>query len=378
MNRGDRVLLILPLALTAAGVVMVYSSSAILGITRFQDPDYFFTRQLGRAALGIAAMLLCARLRLRVLEALAPWMLGGAAVLLAVVAVAGHVAGGAGRWIKLGLFTMQPTDLARLASVVFLAWWLKRHPPEASGFLRGVMAPLAVIGVLAVLILLQPNLSSAGLLMITALIMTFLAGARIAHLMVPVGSGALAVGLALATHPYQMKRVASFIGFLFHGSLDSRGAGWQLDQSLIAIGSGGWFGRGLGGGHQKYLFLPEAHTDFIFSILAEELGFLGATVLFLMLAVYVVRGMRAAARSTDSFASLVASGLVIQVGLYALVNLAVATGLAPTTGLPLPFVSYGGSALLANLAAAGIVFRVSANAEEREALARQRFSRAES
>jgi cell division protein FtsW len=378
VNRGDRVLLILPLALTAVGVVMVYSSSAILGITRYEDPNYFFVRQLGRALLGIAAMLLCARLRLRVLEALAPWLLGGAVLLLGVVVVAGHVAGGAGRWLKFGLFTVQPTDLARLATVVFLAWWLKRHPPEERGLVRGVLAPLAVVGGLAGLILLQPNLSSAALLMMTALLMTFMAGARIAHLMVPVGAGATAVMLALATHPYQMKRVASFVGFLFHGSLDSRGAGWQLDQSLIAIGSGGWLGRGLGGGHQKYLFLPEAHTDFIFSILGEELGFLGATVLLLLLASYLVRGFRAAARSSDTFAYLVGAGLVLQVGLYALVNLAVATGLAPTTGLPLPFVSYGGSALLANLAAAGIVFRVSAGAEEREALARQRFSRSES
>jgi cell division protein FtsW len=377
VNRGDRTLLVLPLALTAVGVVMVYSSSAILGITRFQDPDYFFTRQLARAGLGIAAMLLCARIRSRVLEALAPWLLGGAALLLAVVVVAGHAAGGAARWLRLGLFTMQPTDLARLATVVFLAWWLKRNPPEERGFLRGVVTPLAIVGGLAGMILLQPNLSSAALLMITALAMTFLAGARIAHLMVPIGGGFAAVGLALATHPYQMKRVASFVGFLFHGSLDSRGAGWQLDQSLIAIGSGGWLGRGLGGGHQKYLFLPEAHTDFIFSILAEELGFLGATVLLLMLVVYVVRGMRAAARSSDTFASLLAGGLVLQVGLYALVNLAVATGLAPTTGLPLPFVSYGGSALVANLAAAGVVFRISAGIEEREALARQRFARSD-
>jgi cell division protein FtsW len=302
VNRGDRVLLILPLALTAVGVVMVYSSSAILGITRYEDPNYFFVRQLGRALLGIAAMLLCARLRLRVLEALAPWLMGGAVLLLGVVVVAGHVAGGAGRWLKFGLFTVQPTDLARLATVVFLAWWLKRHPPEERGLVRGVLAPLAVVGGLAGLILLQPNLSSAALLMMTALLMTFMAGARIAHLMVPVGAGATAVMLALATHPYQMKRVASFVGFLFHGSLDSRGAGWQLDQSLIAIGSGGWLGRGLGGGHQKYLFLPEAHTDFIFSILGEELGFLGATVLLLLLASYLVRGFRAAARSSDTFA----------------------------------------------------------------------------
>ena len=143
MNRGDRALLLFPLALTVVGVVMVYSSSAILGITRHQDPNYFFLRQLFRALLGVVAMLACARLRLRVLEALAPWLLAGAGVLLTVVVVAGHVSNGATRWLRVGLFTLQPTDLARLAMVVFLAWWLKRRPPAELGFVRGVEGGMA-------------------------------------------------------------------------------------------------------------------------------------------------------------------------------------------------------------------------------------------
>ena len=374
MNRGDRALLILPLALTAVGVVMVYSSSAILGITRFQNPDYFFFRQLLRALIGVAAMVACTRVRLKTLEALAPWLLAGAAGLLAAVVVAGHVSNGAARWLKLGLFTMQPTDLARLAVVVFIAWWLKRNPPGELGFWKGVGPALLVVGGFAGLILLQPNLSSAALLGLGGLTVIFLAGARPLHLLLPVGGGFAAALLALATHPYQMKRVASFTSFLFHGTLDPKGAGWQLDQSLIAIGSGGWFGRGLGGGLQKYLFLPEAHTDFIFSILGEELGFLGGTLLLALLGLYLWRCLRASARASDPFAGLLAAGLTIQIGLYAIVNLAVATGLAPTTGLPLPFVSYGGSALLANLAAAGVLYRISAGNDEREALARQRWT----
>jgi cell division protein FtsW len=190
-----------------------------------------------------------------------------------------------------------------------------------------------------------------------------------------VGAAAAAVVAALATHPYQMKRVATFAGFLIHGRLDTQGAGYQLDQSLIALGSGGWLGRGLGAGLQKYLFLPEAHTDFIYSIVGEELGFAGATALLVALALYLWRGLRASARAADPFAHLLAGGLTVQVGLYVLVNLAVATGLAPTTGLPLPFVSYGGSALIVNLAAAGVLYRVSAGNEADEALARQRWAR---
>jgi cell division protein FtsW len=225
------------------------------------------------------------------------------------------------------------------------------------------------------LVLLQPNLSSAALLGITVFGMLFLAGARVRHLLVPVAAGLVVGVIMLKTHPYQMTRVATFARFAFGGELDTRGAGWQLDQSLIAIGSGGWHGRGLGGGLQKYLFLPEAHTDFIFSILAEELGFLGATGLLVVFALLMWRGMRATMRAADPFMTLLAGGLMIQFGLYTLVNLAVATGLAPTTGLPLPFVSYGGSALLANLAAAGLLYRITAASDSREALVRERWSR---
>jgi len=375
VNRGDRWLLVLPLVLTTVGVVMVYSSSSILGLTRHGDPNYFLFKQLFRAALGVVAMLVCTRLRIRALEHVAPALMGIGAVMLAVVVAAGHMSNGATRWLKLGFLTLQPTDLARLAAVAFLAWWLRRHPPAESGFVRGVVVPLAIAGVLAGLILLQPNLSSAALVGITAFGMLYLAGASPRHLAIPVGAGVVGVVGALATHPYQMQRVRTFAGFLLHGQLDKQGAGWQLDQSLIAIGSGGWLGRGLGEGLQKYLFLPEAHTDFIYSIIAEELGFVGSTLLLILIALYLWRGLRATARARDPFAFLLAGGLTLQVGLYALVNLSVATGLVPTTGLPLPFVSYGGSALLVNLAAAGILYRVSADNGDQEALARQRWAR---
>ena len=374
MNRGDRWLLTLPLVLTGLGVVMVYSSSTILGITRFQDPNHFLFKQLIRAGVGVIAMVACSRLPLRRLEPLSPWLLGAGAALLLVVVVIGRVAKGAMRWLDVGLFSIQPTDLARLAAVVFLAWWLKRRPPAELGFARGLLPPLLMVAGLSGLILLQPNLSSAGLLGVTGLALIFLAEAPLPHLAVPVGGLALGLMVALHTHPYQMERLRTFLQFVFTGTLNARGAGWQLDQSLIAIGSGGWFGRGLGGGLQKYLFLPEAHTDFIYSIFAEELGFAGTTVLLGTIGLLLWRGLRAAARAADPFAFLLAGGLTIQIGLYALVNLAVATGLAPTTGLPLPFVSYGGSALVANLAAAGLLYRVSAMNEAEEALARRRWS----
>ena len=371
MSRGDRWLLVLALGLAAIGLIMVYSSSAILGITRYQDPNHFLGRQLVRVALGVVVLLACARVKLRWIERTAPWLLVGAVGLLGVLEVVGHVSHGAARWLRMGFLSLQPTDLARLSTVVFLAWWFKRWPPADRGFVRGQLPPLAIGGTVSALILLQPNLSSAALLAATCLLLSFLAGARLRHLAVPVAAAVVGATLALATHPYMMGRVRAFVGSWMGGAADARGAGWQLDQSLIAIGSGGWFGRGLGSGLQKYLFLPEAHTDFIFSIVGEEMGFLGATALLALFALLLWRGMRAAARASDPFAYLLAGGLTLQIGLYALANLGVATGLMPTTGLPLPFVSYGGSALLANMAAAGLLYQVSAGSDEREAFARR-------
>ena len=375
MNRGDRWLLVLPLLLTAIGLIMVFSASSMLGIQRFHDPNHYLFQQAVRVVLGLVVMFGCTRVDLRRLEAVAPWLLGISIPALAIVAVAGHVSNGAARWIRMGSVTFQPTDLARLATVVFLAWWLKRRAPEELGFRRGVLPPLGIAVCMAGLILAQPNLSSAALLGLTGFLMVFLAGARVVHLAAPVAAGALAVLGALLTHPYQMERVRTFIGFLFGGDVNVQGAGYQLTQSLIAIGSGGWFGRGLGQGLQKNLYLPEPHTDFIFSVLAEELGLGGVTVLLVLFALLLWRGLRATARARDEFAHLLAGGLTFQIGLYAVVNLAVATGLAPTTGLPLPFVSYGGSALLANMAAAGLLYRVSSVNDVRESLERSRWSR---
>ena len=375
MSRGDRWLLVLPLCLTALGVIMVYSSSAILGITRYQDPNHYLFKQLVRVGLGLVVMWGAMRVDLRRLEAWGPALLAGAAALLLLVALVGHVSNGAARALRLGVLNLQPTEVARVSTVVFLARWFKDRPPAEHGFRRGLMPPLLVVGGVAGLILLQPNLSSAVLVLAVGMILLFLAGASPKHLAAPVVLGAAAAALALATHPYMMQRWTHYVSFMFGGVVDQRGSGWQLDQSLIAIGSGGWFGRGLGGGLQKFLFLPFAHTDFIFSILAEELGFVGSTWLLLLVVLLLWRGMRAAVRNSDPFASVLAAGLTAQIGLYALINLAVATGLAPTTGLPLPFVSYGGSALLANLAAAGLLYRVSKGSGAEEALARHRFTR---
>lgn len=375
MKRGDRWLIGLALLLTATGLVMVYSAGSFMAFMKYGDRDYFLRQQLVRTAIGALVFFACTRLDLRRLERVAPILFGAAIALLALVVTIGHMSNGATRWLRFGFASLQPTDIGRFAAVVFLAWYLKRRPIAEHGFWKGLVPPLVFVAILAGLILKQPNLSSAGLLLITGFGMLFLAGARIRHLLIPVGAGAAAVALALATHPYMMTRVQTYIGFMTGGGLDTRGSGYQLNQSLIAIGSGGLFGRGLGGGMQKLEFLPEAHTDFIFSIIAEELGLIGVTALFVVIGLFLWRGLRVAARASDPFTSLLAGGLTLQIGLYAAANLAVATGLAPTTGLPLPFVSYGGSALIVNLAAAGLLYRISVANGEAEAFSSQRWTR---
>jgi len=304
-------------------------------------------------------LLVTSRFDLRRVEAAAPFVLGVGVLLLALAVAAGHVSHGASRWLKLGFLTLQPTDAGRLAAVLVLAWWLKRRPPAELGFWRGFAPPLALVGALAGLILLQPNLSSAGLLGLTGFVMVYLSGARLRHMAVPVALGGLLVVFALKTHPYMMGRLATFIRFTTTGELDNRGAGWQLDQSLIAIGSGGWHGRGLGGGLQKYLFLPEAHTDFIFAIIGEEFGMLGAAVVVALFALLIWRGLRIGLRAPEAFGSYLALGLTVMLATQTLVNLGVVTGSLPTKGLPLPFISFGGSALTMTLFSTGVLLNIS-------------------
>lgn len=376
LNRGDRWIVILAALLTCFGLVMVYSAGSFTSFIHNRGENYYLQQQLWRVGLGAFIFWFCARrLDLRWLETMSPWLLGLACVLLVAVIGFGHTSKGATRWFRLGSASLQPTEIARVAAVVFLASWLRRRPVAEHGFVRGMLPPLGFLALVAALILKQPALSSAGLLFATGFLMLFLSGAPLRYLFIPVGLGASAASLAVLTHPYQMKRIHTFLDFVVGGKLDAQGAGYQLDQSLIAIGSGGLFGRGLGAGMQKLLSLPDAHTDFIYSIIAEELGLVGSTFLLVVIALFLWRGMRVAARCKDPFAGLLAGGLTVQFGLYAIANLAVATGVAPTTGLPLPFISYGGSALLVNLAAAGILYRISALNGESEALTRQQWAR---
>ena len=385
VRRADPMVAFIPLVLACSSLVLVYSASSILGITTFNDPYYCLTRRAVHLALGFALVLVCARYDYRrMVDKFSGRAYLAVLALLAVVAVLqhGHMTHGARRWVNLFGTTFQPTEIARVVVVLFLARFLVRRG-EAVRDLKTGFLPALFVGTLAVVfIAMQPNLSSAGVLFGVVLAMLWFAGARPLHLGSLVGLGFVGFLGMLAKFEYQRERVASFLGFLFTGKLDALGAGWQLDQSLIALGSGGIFGRGYGRSLQKFLFLPEPHTDFILSILGEEGGLISTALLVTVLIFFLARSYRTAFRAQDDLGYLVAAGLATQLAFYTFVNLGVATGLFPTTGLPLPFVSYGGSALVMNMAAAGILVNISAQGRERapkaagEAMPQRRGGRA--
>ena len=361
-HRPDAVIALTPIVVAVVSLVIVYSASSILGLTTYQDPYYFLFRRAIHLAIGLFAFFWLARADLdRLIDRHAGRLFLGVLALLAVLAFAHGVSSrGARRWVGMFGTTIQPTEIARVVVVVFLARYLARRG-EAIRSLRGGFLPALLVGAAAVvLIAVQPNLSSAGVLFGVVLAMLFFAGARAIHLVSLLGLGFVGFLGMLATHDYQRGRVANFLSFLFTGKLDSLGAGWQLDQSLIALGSGGLFGRGYGKSLQKFLYLPDPHTDFIVAIVGEEGGFIATAMLLVVLMAYLARGYRTAFRAVDDRSYLIAAGLTTQFMLYTFVNFGVATGLFPTTGLPLPFVSYGGSALVMNLAAAGILVNISA------------------
>jgi len=365
LARPDRWLLVLPLAITAVGLVLVYSASSILGLTQHGDAFYYVSRQALRAVLGVGAFVFFMRLDYHRLGRASTWIF--ALALLALLAMAalgvGSEVRGAKRWVNVLGMAIQPTEMARVATVLFLSAFLARRSDRIESLTGAYLPALAVLGGAAALVAVQPNLSSAAVLFAVGVALLFFAGARLSHLGGTAGLGVAGFVAMLVHYDYQRERLVHHVRFLITGKLDSLGSGWQLEQSLIALGSGGFFGRGFGRGMQKFLFLPDPHTDFILAIAGEEGGLIATGCLLAAILLLVWRGYRASMRAPDLFGTLLAAGLTTQLALYAFVNMGVATGLLPTTGLPLPFVSYGGSALVMNLAAAGVLVNISAQAE---------------
>ncbi|TVP79627.1 putative lipid II flippase FtsW [Thioalkalivibrio sp.] len=355
----DAPLVLAVLALLGLGLVMVASSSLDLAARNFNNPYHFFHRQLLFAVIGAVAAVFFAAVPLRRWESAGPLLLLLIMMLLIAVLLpgVGRTVNGATRWIPLGVFNLQVSEPVKLLVVLYLSGYIVRHFANLRLHFVGFVRPLIVLGLGTVLLLLQPDFGGAVIMLAIGMGMLFLAGAKLWQFLA-LGATILAAMsvLALAT-PYRVARLTAFLD----PWQDPFATGFQLTQSLIAIGSGSWLGTGLGGSVQKLFYLPEAHNDFLFAVFAEEFGFVGVVVLIALFAVVVWRAFvigLLAERGGHAYGSHVAFGIGIWIGLQAAVNIGVNMGLLPTKGLTLPFLSYGGSSLIVTLAAIGLLLRV--------------------
>lgn len=347
-------------ALVCVGVVMVYSASAIVAADRFHDPFFFLKKQLFWAVLGLGCLWGGMLLDYRNLERLVMPLLVVSFVLLVLVLVPpfGQSINGTRRWFHVGPVSFQPVELAKFALVLYLASYLTRKQEAVARFTEGLLPLLLVAGGLASLTLLQPDLGNSLALVILTLALAYLAGARVQHMALIAGAALPVVVALIALKPYRWRRMVAFM----NPWDDPQGSGFQIIQSFLALGSGGWLGVGLGDSKQKLFYLPEPYTDFIFAIVGEELGLLGAVVIVALFALLIWRGLRIGLRAPDAFGAFLGLGLTIMLATQTIVNLGVVTGALPTKGLPLPFISFGGSALLMTMLSTGVLLNISQHA----------------
>lgn len=343
--------------LVALGIVMVFNVSYFRAQEIFGDPYFLFRKHLAAVGVGIALLIVASRIRPELLERIAPaaFLLCLMVLLAVLVPGLGSRRGGAQRWLCASGFCLQPSEIAKVVVVLYLARTLSRHRDRLHHFAHAFLPPLLSVGLCTGLVLLQPDFGTAVILGAVLWCMLFVAGARPLHLAALAAAGAALLASGILASGYRMRRLAAF----WEPWSNCQDSAFQLCQSLIAFGSGGISGVGLGQSRQKMFFLPEAHTDFIFAVIGEELGLFGVAAVLFLFAVIAVRGWRVAVRHPDPFASLLAFGLTLVVVLGAVVNAAVVMGLLPTKGLPLPFLSYGGSAMTGALLQIGILAALS-------------------
>lgn len=353
----DKWILLAVVGLLAVGVTMVLSTSYLYSQERYGDGTYFFRKQMIAIGAGAVALIACAMTPSALYRRFAYPLLSLSFIILLLVLVpgVGVSRGGARRWIMFPGFAFQPSELAKLALVFYLAHSMARKEQMIRSFSVGVLPHLIVFGLFAGMLLLEPDFGTALMLSMLLYFMLFIGGARVHHLLAT-GLMALPVLIYVMTKAdYRIRRLMSFLD----PWSDAAGSGFHVIQSLIAFGSGQIWGRGLGESRQKLFYLPEAHTDFVFSVIGEELGLLGALAVLALFGVIIVRGLQLTAKIEEPFDQYLAFGLTVLLGLQALIHMGVVMGLMPTKGLVLPFISYGGSAMVINLMEAGILLGLS-------------------
>lgn len=355
-NMVDFPFLILTLILVTIGLIMMFSASYPSAYQEFDgDGAYYFKRQLIWAIIGLAAMFFVSKLHYRVWHRLAVLILGAAIVLLVIVLAIGLAGGGAVRWIKVGPVTVQPSEIAKLGVVLMFSAMITAYREKMQTIKYGFVPFVAILAVVGGLLFLEPHLSATIIILVTGGVLMFVGGVKFKHLSILLLIAAIGVGFFLMSQGYAGDRLQAWL----HPEDFAQTKGYQTLQSLYAIGSGGMFGLGFGRSRQKYLYLPEAQNDYIFAVVCEELGFVGVTLILLLFALLVIRGYWIAMHAPDRFSKLVAAGLTTLLALQIILNVGVVTNLFPPTGISLPFFSYGGTALMTQLAELGIILNIS-------------------
>lgn len=357
----DYILLLTTLCLVALGLTMVYSASGVLAREKFQDSTFFLKKEFLAMVVGLVGLFAAKTIPLEYLKKLVYPIFGVALLLQVAVLIPGIgvKVSGAQRWIRVAGFSLQPTELAKLAAIFFLAYALSKKKEKIQVFLMGFMPPMALTGLLIALILAGKDLGNGVVLGATVFLMMFIGGAKPTYLLSEALLALPALYFMVAGVGYRRQRIMAFLNPWAH----ERGAGFQIIQSYLAFHSGNLFGQGLGEGKQKLFYLPEAHTDFIFSVIGEELGLLGTLGVISLFAVWIYRAFVIAWKAPDLFSSYLALGIGVLFGLQVVFNIGVVMGLLPTKGLALPFLSYGGTALIVSMVCVGLLLNISSRLE---------------
>ncbi len=345
--------------LLGLGLIILSSASTVVSFSKFKTSSYYLLSQLKQGVLvGLILMYLCSKINYHFWQKYAALiMLAAMALLVAVLALHGHTlqVGNARRWLVLGPIVVQPAEIAKLAMIIYIASWIDKRRHEVKDSFYGIVPALLMIGLMAGLIVLQPDIGTTIVLIGTAYIMLFIGGSKLKHLGWILAGMLVSFAVLVKLEPYRIERFLTFL----HRDADPQGIGYQINQALVAIGSGGFWGQGYGNSRQKYNFLPEVMGDSIFAVTVEELGFLRASVIVVLFLWLALRGLKIARSAPDLFGKMLASGIVVWISLQALVNIGAIIGILPLTGVPLPFISYGSSSLIITLAAMGIMLNIS-------------------
>ncbi len=358
--------------LAITGLVAVYSSSFVIGLAQFSDSNHFIVRQAMWALLGGVLMLATMRLDYHLLRRLAAPIMLITLVLLLLTLVAGTEAGGAQRWLTFGGFSLQPAEFTKLAVIIYLAAWLNSRGDSLRSFEHGLAPFIVIISGIGLLLMLQPDLGTTGIIMVITITMFWAAGATFLQMSALLLSGGIAMVSLILIEGYRFERFTAFLS----AESDPLGNGFQTLQALIALGNGGTTGLGLGASRGKFFYVPESHTDGIFAILGEELGLVATAAVVLLFVTLMLKGYQIARRAPDQFGFLMATGIATWIAVQAFVNIGGITRIIPLTGVPLPFLSYGGSALAATLLAVGVLASISRRTGQREAASEDADKRA--